>query len=72
MEGKDFSGEIFYGVQVPAKVTKKTKYTDMKYPPKLDSKGRPIQQRYTAKEARDRFRRAKEGISLYESTASMG
>jgi len=61
MEGKDFSGEIFYGVQVPAKVTKKTKYTDMKYPPKLDSKGRPIQQRYTAKEARDSRKTGRRG-----------
>jgi len=61
MEGKDFSGEIFYGVQVPAKITKKTKYTAMKYPPKLDSKGRPIQQKYTVQEERDSRKTGRRG-----------
>ncbi len=61
MEGKDFSGDIFYGVQVPAQNTKNTKYTAMKYPPKLDSKGRPIQQKYTVQEERDSRKTGRRG-----------
>tara|TARA_R110000824_G_scaffold116061_3_gene267378 strand:+ start:533 stop:1303 length:771 start_codon:yes stop_codon:yes gene_type:complete len=70
MDGKSFVGEKFNGKLIDKR--KSTKYTEMKYPPKRDERGRLVEERVSRKEAKDSNRSGRTGRSKFEGVAQAG
>lgn len=70
MDGKSFDGEKFNGKLIDRR--KSVKYTEMKYPPKRDERGRLVEERVSRKEAKESNRTGRTGRSKFEGIAQTG